>query len=391
MSLTKKQINQQGLILDKIYTKGPISRIDISKELKITPATVSDLTHLLIDHKVIHELGEEDGIQNKAGRKKILLSISKNHSFYLGVELFEHYVSFCLSDNVGEIIQKDVVELFERSFTEDFFINELHKFMYSCSKYDIKSIGIAIPGHYNKDSDFIMTNNPFWENLRLSTIKEAFNIPIYFENNVNCMAISERLFGKDKQDLNFLFLHFRRGMYCAYMYDKEIYARDNYLVGEIGHTVINPDGELCECGKQGCLQTYASQTWIIKKAQILYDNVEHSYLRKLIDSKEQITIDVILTAYLLGDEGIITILHNAMRYLSIAINNLLVSMDADIIYIHGELFQNEDLKQLLKNLLDDNALLFKTQEKLIRKFIPYSQLNGAIGACAFAMTKSFNM
>ena len=48
MNQTKKQAELRAIILDKIYAKGPISRIDISKETGITPATVSAITGSLI-------------------------------------------------------------------------------------------------------------------------------------------------------------------------------------------------------------------------------------------------------------------------------------------------------------------------------------------------------
>lgn len=70
MKLTKKQQELRFKILDKIYSKGPISRIEISKETGITPATVSEITYNMINEKLVHEVGEDLSPQNKSGRKK---------------------------------------------------------------------------------------------------------------------------------------------------------------------------------------------------------------------------------------------------------------------------------------------------------------------------------
>ena len=111
------------------------------------------------------------------------------------------------------------------------------------------------------------------------------------------MTLAERLFSFNGTDDNFIFFHVGRGMFCSYMYNGELYAKDNFLVGEIGHIVVHPDGELCECGKRGCLQTYGSEAWIIKKSQILFDSSETTYLKQLVIDKDKIKIETILKAY----------------------------------------------------------------------------------------------
>src|SRR5699024_4510239 len=125
---------------------------------------------------------------------------------------------------------------------------------------------------------------------------------------------------------------------ASYIYQGKPYGTDNFLVGEIGHMIVNPDGEFCECGRRGCLQTYASEAWIIKKAQILYQNTSTTYLHQLVTDANQITIETIMKAFTLGDDGIINILTNAMKYLAIALNNLSVMIDSQQIILHGQLF-----------------------------------------------------
>lgn len=388
MYLSKKQGIQKTKILDKIYATGPISRIDLSKKLAITPATVSEITTNLIQENHIHELGEDE-TTNKPGRKKILLNISPNYTHYIGVELSDMFLSFCLSDNLGTIIKEHIL-LFSgwdihKKFTDTLFLEELTQFIAQCTHYCPSAIGIAIPGHYDPSNERIKTNNPFWKDFSFKHVRKAINLPIYLKNNVKCMAIAERLFSKDKQDQNFIFLHVRRGMFSTYMYDGEIYADSNHLIGEIGHMVINPNGELCECGKRGCLQTYTSESWMINKAKLLYENTSHTFLRQLVSEKQNLTIDSLVKAYRLGDEGVITIINQAIHYFSIAINNLLMIMDSDVIYIHSELFSDPELAAFLNQSIDDNTSLLDLQNPKQRIFKPYHPINGALGACGLCV------
>ncbi|MDS2551636.1 ROK family protein, partial [Streptococcus pneumoniae] len=92
-------------------------------------------------------------------------------------------------------------------------------------------------------------------------------------------------------------------------------------IGEIGHTVVSSEGEECSCGRKGCLQTFAGESWLIKKSKILYHQSPYSLLPSLVKNADDIDIQVILTAYQLGDTGIITLIHQALLYLSQTILN----------------------------------------------------------------------
>ena len=391
MKLTKNQQKLRFKILNKIYTKGPISRIDISKETGITPATVSEITGYMIQENLIYELGEVIPKESKSGRKKIILGISPNHSFYIGSELSLKYISFCLTDNTGKIIKEKTIKLentdLNNTLIEDFYINHLKEFIELCKDYSPQGIGIALPGHFNEDNESIITNNSFWKNFNIKSLLDNIHIPIYFQNNVKCMTLAERLLFNNGSDDNFIFFHVGRGMFCSYMYNGELYAKNNYLVGEIGHIVVHPDGELCECGKRGCLQTYASEAWIIKKAQIIFDNSESTYLRQLVSEKDKITIDTILKAYLLGDEGIIHILHSAIKYLAITLNNLYMMIDSNKIIIHGELFKEPLLSNLLKEYLDKESNLLGLQNNKDVILKNYYNYTGALAASALCINE----
>ncbi|WP_414839187.1 ROK family transcriptional regulator [Carnobacterium sp. TMP28] len=388
MYLPKKQGIQKTKILDKIYATGPISRIDLSKKLAITPATISEITTNLISEKYIHELGEDEST-NKPGRKKILLTISPGYSYYIGVELSDKFLSFCLSDNLGTLIKEHILTYTswetKKTVTDTLFLDELTQFITQCEDYKPAAIGIAVPGHYDSINESIKTNNPFWKDFSFKHIRESIELPIYLKNNVKCMAIAERLFGEDKQDQNFIFLHVRRGMFSTYLYNGEVYADRNSLIGEIGHTVINPNGEVCECGKRGCLQTYTSESWMINKAKLLYENTPHTFLKQLVPEKEQLSIDTLIKAYRLGDEGVSTIINQAIHYFSIAINNMLMMMDSDVVYIHSELFSDPELAAYLNQSIEDNTSLLDLQSPTKRIFKPYQPINGALGACGLCV------
>ena len=69
------------------------------------------------------------------------------------------------------------------------------------------------------------------------------------------------------------------------MYHNDLYSKHNLNIGELGHITIQPGGELCECGKKGCLQTFASETWLVRKARLLYRTSSHTFLHQLAENE----------------------------------------------------------------------------------------------------------
>lgn len=386
IELTKKQKELCSEILNVIFPEGPISRIDIANKTGITPATVSFLTGIMIEKNLLYELGESYNETIKAGRRKILLDISHKHSFFIGAEITESFYSYVLTDNTGEIFSKKIysTNTSEMFFTSDIFIKNLLSF-YKSLTVPVSAIGISLPGHYNYSSQ-ILTNNNKWEYFDLKKISDSIEIPIFFENNVNCMALAEHFFYSKKNE-NFLFFHIGRGIHCSYFYKGDIFSKENFLIGEIGHTVVNLEGQFCECGKRGCLQTYTSETWLLKYAQSIYRNSTSSFLHQLVDEEIKISMETLLTAYDLADPAILKLFDNALNYIALTLNNLNMILDSSKIFLHGKLFDNKNIFNSLTRLLnvDPQLLVFPKQEEIIKK--PYKQINGAIGASALCIYK----
>lgn len=392
MELTKKQKEIQAKILDVIYVRGPISRIDIAHETGITPATVSSTTGYLIEDQLVEEIGE-DSKGGGSGRRKILLDIKKNHKYFMGMELSEKFISMCLTDNKANLIDQEVLIL-EDDEKVDFLTTKnitllINSFMQKFQQLNISAIGVALPGHHTIKDNLLLTNNPIWNNIDLNELRKIISIPMYFENNVKSMLIHKRFFRDSSIDENFMIHHISRGIFCAYMYEGELYAQENRLVGEVGHTTIQVDGELCECGNRGCLQTFSSEAWLIKKAQYIFDHVETTYLRKIVSTSSEISFKTILIAYRLGDPLITDLLQDAIQAIATNIINLSMVIDAQTIFVHGNIYDEPDLVQLLEELMEQRKPLFKHENKPRLKVMPYNTINGALGACALCVSEIY--
>lgn len=124
--------------------------------------------------------------------------------------------------------------------------------------------------------------------------------------------------------------------------------------------------------QKGCLQTYASNAWLLKKAKLLHQYAPNSHLRSLVDKSCELKLDHLLIAYELGDVGVTTLIHTAIDYLVLSLSNLSLLIDTEQIYLHGR-FINHPLisSKILQALQNDIKLLSnqKSQKSLSCLFL----------------------
>ena len=85
--------------------------------------------------------------------------------------------------------------------------------------------------------------------------------------------LGEQLFGAAKGMKDFIVITLGTGLGSGIVANGElIYGHDGFA-GEIGHTIVDPNGRLCGCGRRGCLETYASASGICRTVEELLKSV----------------------------------------------------------------------------------------------------------------------
>ena len=111
-------------------------------------------------------------------------------------------------------------------------------------------------------------------------LKTHFNVPVVLTNDANAAAIGEQVFGGAQGMDDFVIITLGTGLGGGIMSnDKLIYGHDG-LAGELGHLNVYPEGRPCNCGKNGCLETYASATGLKKTVlELLEQRTDETPLR----------------------------------------------------------------------------------------------------------------
>ncbi len=367
------KIKNRNLILRLIYERGSISRQEISRLIGLTPATVTNITGELLEKGFITELSNFRE-KSSAGRKAVPLAINPTAGYVIGVDIRPKIVRMSISDLLGRLSN---IESFPYNSNRDELIETLvEKLQVLTEDRDILGIGIGVPGLVDSSSGEVkISPNLGWKNLNLSgPIEKSLRIPVTVENNVRVMALGERWFGKGKKSDNFILVYVSLGVGSGIVISGKIYKGINNSAGEIGHTVVSEDGELCNCGKKGCLETFASARAIVK-------NFKGTSL------DEDSDIDEIKSAIEKGDKRAIEIVNRAGYYLGVGISNLVNILDPEMIILAGRVIRlGKTLLFPMRESLESR--LFSTNK--IR--IEISELGkeiGLYGASALALEKFF--
>ncbi len=385
--------SNRNRILESIFRNPAISRTEIAALTGITPATTTQTIAQLMEEGVVRELGEDSSDISGAGRKRISLGIVPDYRYTLGIEFNQTCLCTCITDLAGTVIYDHRLP-YEPAVSEqitEIILAEIADALRcsSLSEEQLVGIGIAVPGHTDETATRVVSNHNVWQRFDASLLREHYKLPIVLENNARCMALARYLFHPAQTPDSFSLFHVGLGMFCANLVDGNLFLGNTYVSGEIGHTIVNPNGIRCECGKQGCLQTIASERWLIQNVKRLHELNISPLLRLLAGTPDDISIDTIANAYDMGDEAVTIYVTNAMRYLGIATSNIAILMNPEKIFLHGKLFAYPKIR---KELLDvfRNQLSFVGNDTAGNiEILPCSAVDGAVGGCALAILESF--
>jgi glucokinase len=127
--------------------------------------------------------------------------------------------------------------------------------------YVVQGIGVSFGGPVDFDSGTVLLSHhvPGWEQMPLQQrLEDAFNAPVRIDNDANVAALGEWRFGAGRGCDHLLYVTVSTGVGGGWVLNKRPFRGHGGLAGEIGHTVVDPNGPPCLCGKRGCVERLAS-------------------------------------------------------------------------------------------------------------------------------------
>lgn len=368
------KIQNRNLILKLIYERGSISRQEISRIIGLTPATVTNITGELLDEGFIVELPSFEE-KSGSGRRAIPLAINPSSGYVIGVDIGPRVIRVATSDLLGHLSNIETLQ-YDSQLGEDLLEILIERLKFLREDRNILGIGIGIPGLVDSISgELKFSPNLGWKNLKIAEpIKDKLSLPVIVENNVKAMALGEKWFGRGKKSNNFVLVYVSLGIGAGIIIDGKIYKGANNGAGEIGHTVVSEEGEICNCGKRGCLETFASARAIVRDF-------------KGVPGDEDSDINEIKVALERGDAKALGIVEKAGHYLGVGISNLVNMFDPEMIILSGRVIRlGKALLEPMRKALESR--LFST-DKVRIEISELGKEIGLYGASALALQKFF--
>ncbi len=305
-------------IVKFIYKKGETSKQEISRELGLSMPTVLQNIKELLDRGIVIETGK---YRSTGGRKAGALSLAKGHKYAAGIDITKNHISMVLVDTSGAVsvykrlkrFYEDSVEYYEGLGVElEAFLAENH-----IDKNKVLGVGLSIPGIVDTTNSILLRTHVFKvSNLSLKKFSRFLKYEVAFNNDANSAAYAELR----EAAKNSIYLSLSNTVGGAVYIKDEIYMGDNFKSAEFGHMVLKPGGRTCYCGKKGCMDAYCSA---LALSEYTDDNLDQFFLQ-LKD----------------GDKKCIKAWQEYLDYLALAVSNLRMAFDCDIIlggYLGGYL------------------------------------------------------
>ncbi len=249
---------------------------------------------------------------------------------------------------------------------------------------DIESAGVGSPGSINPtDGVVVYSNNLGFFNLPLSKLlKEKTGIDFYLDNDANAAAYGELIAGAGKGVNNFVMITLGTGVGGGAIIDGKMLTGSNYAGAELGHTVIDINGQMCSCGRQGCFEAYASATALIrqtKQAMVKYPgSVMWEIVKGNIDAVNGLTA---FDAMRKGDEAGKAVVDKYVYYLSVGIANMINIFQPEILCIGGGVSKEGDnIIVPLQKIVDGENYARLMEKKAVIKAAELGNDAGIIGA-----------
>lgn len=286
-----------------------ISQPELSQKLNLSWPTVLQNVKELVALGLVREVG---AYESTGGRKAKAYAPVVDAKLAVGLDITQNHVGLVLVDLSGKMVRytrkKQVFEL-----NDDYFRNLgqlLTEFLEENEPDRILSVGISLPGIVSEAGDRLLYSHALnVYDVDTAMFGSYIPFPCSFLNDANAAGLAE-VRGKPEAD-NLVYLSLSNSVGGAIIQRGCLYTGSNLRAGEFGHNTLIPGGRRCYCGKEGCLDAYVS-------AKVLSEHTGGNLVQFFERLRD-------------GEEEMRQAWKTYLEYLSVAINNLRMTFDCDVI------------------------------------------------------------
>ncbi|WP_346915318.1 ROK family protein [Clostridium sp.] len=264
---------------------------------------------------------------------------------YIGIDLGGTNVGIGIVDNENKLIYKDSIPTkSERGFNEivEDIVDLISRIINinNISKEHIQGIGIGVPGIVDPKSGIVIDCvNLRWNNVDIKGIIEnKLNIPVSVGNDATVAGVAELVVGAMKGCQTGVLITLGTGIGGGIIINEEVYDGFHGVGSEIGHMIVGENYYNCNCGRNGCLETFSSSTAIIRYVRkLIEEGNDSAIMAEVKGNLNSIDGKVIFDQAKAGDKVACKVIDRMTNYLAIGIMNIISVIDPEVFVIGGGL------------------------------------------------------
>ena len=249
-------------VLETVFWSSGVSRSELAEQSGFSRSKANMATAALIERGMLDETGPQ---ASSGGRRPETLLLSSDMGVLAAIDLGASSVDVALvaPDMTVLAHHAEAIEITEGpgvvlSRVKD-ILRDLRK-RCNIRAEKVIGIGIGVPGPVEFDSGLLVAPPimPGWEGFSIREyLRDEYAAPAFIDNDVNVMAMGE-LWRLHRKLPNFLVIKIGTGIGCGIVCNRMIYRGTNGSAGDVGHICVDPAGERCHCGNQGCVEIMAA-------------------------------------------------------------------------------------------------------------------------------------
>ena len=317
--------------------------------------------------------------------------------YYVGIDIGGTSVKAGIVDEKGKIIIKSGIPTARTKNYEDVVApvcEQILKLAESAgiTMDEIAGVGIGCPGMITSKTGVVdYTCNLGWENVPLAdAFSRRLGKPVYVSNDANVAALGEAMFGTGKSYGDVIFVTLGTGVGGGVIIDGKLFEGFESKGTELGHMVIIKDGELCGCGRRGCMEAYCSATALIRDTKRAMNEDKQSAMWQFVDGDvNKVDGRTAFECSKTGDASAKKVIDNYVAYLGEGLSNFVnIFRPQAIILGGGVCAQGDYLVQPVQRYVDEHTYGIGRAPRTLILTATLGNDAGLIGAASLAISKS---
>ena len=351
-----------SLIMNCLRARRSLSRAGLSAATGLNRSTVSSVINDLLEESLVREIGLQP---SERGRPGMLLELNPDGGCAVGVEIGVDFVSVVLTDFIAHVLWRECVAS-DPQDEQDIIIGRaadiIQKALSIGQDRGLRHLGIGVGVHGLVDirqGSLVFAPNLSWCDVPFRQMwTQRFDLPVFVENEANAAALGEYYFGIARNVQNLIYLSAGVGLGGGIIIKGRLFRGSSGYAGEVGHMTVDPNGELCGCGKRGCWETVVGPCAIVRRVKEALESGGESQIGTLVENDlSRIDVDVVVQAAQAGDPIAQTALEEVGVQLGIGISNLVNTFNPEMVVLGGALsLASPFLLPLIEETVREHAL-----------------------------------